>query len=61
MEETLFSTQEDSQALLNLMEKFPYPQHKVYIRKGHGFIVLGKDMADAMVIFNEQVKPHIKK
>ncbi len=40
-EETLFSTREDLVELEKLMRA--HPQAPLYIRKGHGFFVLGKD------------------
>ena len=58
-EETLFSTPSDAAALLDLMEEFEFPEHQVYIRKGHGFIIIGGDVADAMKAFDEKVKPYI--
>ncbi len=59
-EESLFSTPEDTQALLDLMFQYPYPQNRVFIRKGHGFYILGKDIKDAMKTFYEKVKPYMK-
>lgn len=46
--ETTFSTPEDAAALRRLMADHPYPAFKVYIRRGHGFFVLGADADDAI-------------
>ena len=59
--ETLFSTPEDSEALLDLLAEHPYPESKVFIRKGHGFMLLGKDLEDALETFREKIKPHVGK
>jgi hypothetical protein len=58
-EETLFSTPADTEALMVLFKKYPYPQHKCFVRKGHGFFILSQSVEEAMHIFNHQVKPHI--
>ena len=58
-EETLFSTKEDSDALVNLMGEYSFPKHSVFIRKGHGFVVVGEDVEKAMETFDKQVKPFI--
>lgn len=58
-EETLFSTPEDLSALLLLMGRFPYPANKVYVRRGHGFFILGKDIPDAVDTFRSVVLPHL--
>ena len=57
--ETLFSTPDDSHELMNLLHQFPYPQHKIFVRKGHGFIILGKRMTDALTVFEQSVVPHL--
>lgn len=44
--ETLFSTREDLGELEGLLRGHPYPHNRVYIRRGHGFFVLGDDVAD---------------
>lgn len=59
MKETICSTREDTDVLMELFNDHPYPQHKVYIRKNHGFLVLGKDMTEALKLFREQIKPNI--
>lgn len=40
-EATDFSTPADREALLALLAKHPYPEDWVWIRRGHGFFVLG--------------------
>ncbi|CAH1789157.1 unnamed protein product [Owenia fusiformis] len=60
-EETLFSTPADSDALMNLIREYPYPAYKIYIRKGHGFVIMGKDVQETIDIFNEKVKPYCSK
>lgn len=40
-EATDFSTPADRKALLGLMAAHPYPAHRVWVRRGHGFFVLG--------------------
>ena len=46
-EETLFSTKEDVDALRTLLVGYAYPEHKVFIRKGHGFLIFAESMVDA--------------
>lgn len=43
-EETLFSTPEDRAALLALLARAPYPEHRTVVRRGHGFFTLGPDL-----------------
>ncbi len=57
-EETLFSTPADTEALVDLIEQFPYPENNVYIRKNHGFFILGETVSDMLKIFNDRVVPH---
>lgn len=59
-EETLFSTPEDTAALMTLFDKFPYPANKMFIRKGHGFVLLADSITQAMEVF-EIIKPHVMK
>lgn len=56
-EETMCSTPEDTAALMDLFAKYPYPEYKVFIRKGHGFVVLGKNMQDALDTLKNVVVP----
>ncbi len=50
--ETLFSTPEDTQALLELFKAHPYPSSKVFIRKGHGFVILASSVGEGVDIMN---------
>ncbi|KAK2144333.1 hypothetical protein LSH36_766g02051 [Paralvinella palmiformis] len=59
--ETQCSTREDTEALITLMKQYPYPEHKVFIRKNHGFIITSASMADANMIFKSKLKPFIVK
>ena len=59
-EETLFSTPEDTQALMGLFKKYSYPENTLFIRKGHGFILLADNFTEALDTFLSVVKPHIK-
>eukprot|EP00667_Euglena_gracilis_P018643 EG_transcript_19845 len=45
--ETLFSTPEDTAALMELFESFHYPEHRIFIRQGHGFFILAPSIAAA--------------
>lgn len=47
-EETLFSTPEDVHALMGLFQRFAYPDHRVFIRRGHGFLILAASVSAAM-------------
>lgn len=58
--ETLCSTPADSQALFDLMMLHMYPDHKVLIRKGHGFVLLGQSADDAWETFCKHMKPHLE-
>ena len=58
-EQTLFSTPSDAKALLDLLSKHPYPDNRVFIRKGHGFLLLAIDMEDAVDTFRKLIKPHL--
>jgi len=57
--ETLFSTPDDMHELLSLVKEHPYPADRIYVRKGHGFLVLGKTVAEAVETFKAQVVPYI--
>jgi len=57
--ETLFSTPEDMRELLLLLKEYPFPLHRIFVRKGHGFIVLGKTTADTVETFKTNVVPFI--
>ena len=58
-EETLFSTPPDMAALLGLLAVYPYPKNKSFIRRGHGFFILGSDVAETMQTFESQIKPYM--
>jgi len=53
--ETMFSTPDDTRELLSLMDRYPYPQYKIYIRKGHGFIILHKTVHDVLELFQQKI------
>jgi len=57
--ETLFSTPEDTRELLSLVKQYPFPVHRIFVRKGHGFVVLGKTTAETMDTFKTKVVPFI--
>lgn len=59
--ETLFSTPEDLQALETLFVKYPFPEYKCYIRKGHGFLLLAEDLGDAQRQWRRSVLPTMYK
>lgn len=50
---TAFGTSEDCAALMDLFKRYPYPKNKIFIRRGHGFLLLGKDIADVITTFQE--------
>ena len=58
-EETLFSTRDDTDALMALVDRFPYPQHDIFIRKAHGFLLLAGSTAAAKATFDARMKPHL--
>jgi len=43
---TDFSTPADRDALLMLLGDHPYPRNHAWVRRGHGFFVLGPDVAE---------------
>jgi ribulose-5-phosphate 4-epimerase/fuculose-1-phosphate aldolase len=47
-EETEFSTAEDREALVALLRSAPYPAHDAWVRRGHGFFVVGPDVPAAL-------------
>ncbi len=47
IEATSFSTPPDREALLELLARAPWPDHRTVIRRDHGFFTLGADLADA--------------
>ncbi|KAI0215586.1 hypothetical protein LSAT2_032348 [Lamellibrachia satsuma] len=59
MEETLFSTPPDMAALLGLLAAYNYPKYKTFIRRGHGFFILGSDVAETLQTFEREIKPYM--
>jgi hypothetical protein len=57
--ETLFSTPEDLRELEALLRAHPYPACRAYIRKGHGFFILGPSVAGARATFEALVAPFL--
>jgi len=57
--ETLFSTPDDMHELVSLLKQYPFPLHKVFVRKGHGFLVLGKTTSETLESFKVKVMPFI--
>lgn len=53
--ETLCSTKEDTVALTELIADYPYPNDQTYIRKNHGYYILGKDITDCLRVFEEKI------
>lgn len=47
-QETEFSTPEDRAALRELLSRYPYPKHTIWIRKGHGFFAVGRTIREAL-------------
>lgn len=48
--EAEFSTPEDQAAFANLVYKYPYPANKIFIRKGHGFFILGDSVQEGLCL-----------
>ena len=46
--ETQFSTPEDLEATRAKLARAPFPAHDAWIRRGHGFIVAGRSVSDAL-------------
>jgi len=45
-EATDFSTPEDRAALAGLVKRAPWPEHRMWIRRGHGFFVVGREIEE---------------
>lgn len=45
---TLFSTSADMQAVCGMLRRHPYPEHRIWIRKHHGFVAAGKSPTEAL-------------
>lgn len=56
-QETMFSTPEDLEELENLLKSHPYPEHRCFVRRGHGFFLLGRDMEDVRQQYNSIIVP----
>lgn len=56
-QETLFSTPEDLAQLEALFRAYPYPQHRCYIRRSHGFLLLATSVEEAEQHFEQQILP----
>lgn len=48
--ETTFGTPEDAAATDALLARAPYPAHRAWIRRGHGFLVAAESMDEARAI-----------
>eukprot|EP01025_Chloroclados_australasicus_P054688 TRINITY_DN64_c1_g1_i1.p1 TRINITY_DN64_c1_g1~~TRINITY_DN64_c1_g1_i1.p1 ORF type:complete len:374 (-),score=25.52 TRINITY_DN64_c1_g1_i1:356-1477(-) len=57
---TLFSTLEDMIELEKLLIQYPYPLHRCYIRRGHGFFILGDSVQEVRETFDEVIQPYLK-
>lgn len=57
-EETLFSTPEDLAALEALFSRSPYPQTRLFLRRGHGFFLLADTLDEAADAVLGVVLPH---
>ena len=56
-EETLFSTPQDLAALEALFLRHPYPRHRCHIRRGHGFLLLGRSLSEVEDFFEQHINP----
>eukprot|EP00878_Enallax_costatus_P045561 GHUV01054973.1.p1 GENE.GHUV01054973.1~~GHUV01054973.1.p1 ORF type:complete len:188 (+),score=47.59 GHUV01054973.1:362-925(+) len=57
--ETLFSTPADLNELETLLMAHPYPAECCFIRRGHGFFILGGTVAHAEATFDRVVVPFL--
>jgi hypothetical protein len=57
--ETLFSTPEDLDALVDLFSKHPYPETSIYIRRGHGFFLIADGILNAQEQFRHTLVPYL--
>lgn len=53
--ETMCSTKDDTDALIQLIDVFPYPRDQTYVRKNHGYYILGKDVEDCLHVFESKI------
>jgi hypothetical protein len=58
-QETLFSTPEDLEQLEALFARHPYPEHRCYIRRGHGFFLLAEGPEEAATLFERLILRHL--
>lgn len=56
---TLFSTPPDLQELEALLAAHPFPAQRCFIRRGHGFFILGEDVGHAEQTLEQLVVPHL--
>lgn len=56
---TLFSTPEDLRELELLYADNPYPEHTIFIRVGHGFLILAHDVEEASALVKNKIEPLI--
>jgi len=61
IEQTLFSTREDYNALAGLISKFPYPKSKLFIRRDHGFFLLAQTFTEALTLVHNLILPALSK
>ena len=54
-EETLFSTPADTKAMFTLLEKYEFPKWKIFVRKNHGFYILGKNLDECREVLDNQL------
>jgi hypothetical protein len=57
---TLFSTPPDLGALEALLAAHPFPAQSCYIRRHHGFFIVGADVQAARAAFERLVVPHLQ-
>lgn len=53
--ETLFSTPADTEALAEIFETHPWPDHNVFVRKNHGFFLLATSADEAINVFQAKI------
>lgn len=54
-EETLFSTPADTKAMFDLLKQHPFPDDKIFVRKNHGFYILGKDLKECKQVLTTKL------
>ncbi|ELU00775.1 hypothetical protein CAPTEDRAFT_220245 [Capitella teleta] len=58
-EPTLASTPLDTQTVLDLYETNSYPETKIFIREGHGFLLLASSLQEASEEFEASIVPNL--